>query len=186
MGFRLQIQADYGNEALRNLHPDKRYGSGKAILAFLTGLSGYAHEITNPDYKPTDPIDTWFQELEWLSELTFMPTCSSLLGAMWADGGDPTEFQEHEYKFYLQRVGQGALPEDEFKVMVRGYPNHWQPIQAVREGVQLLLQMFSTPQIKPLEGFFDVEYTPPDFEALELNLKFLQERGNTVVRLNFN
>lgn len=188
MGFRVQIEADYLAEVLSNIHPDGKPSGGKAVLAFLAGLEGYALSIRNPDDRcaSLEDVDNWYRYVELQTGLSFFPTCQSLLDCMWGDGGDPMVYREDEYAFYVHRCdGHPSMTEAQFVSMVRDYDKHWQSIADVIAGVQLLLKMFEDDRIESLEGFYVAEDTIPDFEALEANLLFLARRKNESVRLNF-
>jgi hypothetical protein len=189
MGFWLQIQADNGSEVLRNIHPDGGIG-GKAILAFLIGLSNYTHRLEDKSDDSAELslsyVYDWFSRVETIMGKTFLPRCEALLESMWGNGGDPTEFREHEYAFFLHRnPSSRSMSESQFQELVRSNQARWQPIEDVLHGVELLLEMFRQPGIEPLEGFYAPEDTIPDFEALQFNIRLLKQRGNSVIRLNF-
>jgi len=184
MGFKVQIEADYRSEILQNIHPHGKPSGGKAILAFLTGLSGYTTPFEEPNLMY---VDKWYQNAEVITKQSFFPICHPILDCMWGDGGDATEYEIYDYHFYLQRHQLTAtnFSEADFQEWIRLDRKRWESISDVIKGVQLLLKMFSNHQVEALEGFYAPTDTIPDFEALEHNLKLLDSRGNTTVRLNF-
>jgi hypothetical protein len=190
MGFKVQIQADYGSEMLLNVYPRSKSAGGKAVLAFLGGLQTYCDwaEDDAQKYPELKAVVEWYRLLEQSAEVSFCPICQALLDCMWGDGGDPTEYREDEYEFFRKRspaVGDD-FTEEKFKSWVRQSKERWKPIDDVMRGVQLLLEMFKNSTAQALEGFYEPEDTIPDFEALSANLDWLSMRGREVVRLNFN
>jgi hypothetical protein len=128
----------------------------------------------------------WYEKLEQAAEVELCRLAQPLLGCMWGDGGDHTEYREDDYEFYLYRVGANTpMSEDEFITMLQLSIEHWKPLHEVRDAVKALLDIFQRISPDQLDGFYTPEYTIPDFEALHANLTLLAQRGNQVVRLNF-
>jgi hypothetical protein len=189
MGFSVQIQAEYGAETLQNIHPDGRFTGGKAILAFLMGLHNYCNSFKAGQeiYPGLEGVIEWYQQLDTYLSESLCTSCNSLLDCMWGNGGDSTEYSENEYEFYKKRTAPGLeITEEQFHFMVHDSRQHWKPIEEVITGVQVLLNLFKSQSLEELEGFYDRQYTIPDFEALLANLEFLAKRHNHVVRLNFS
>jgi hypothetical protein len=188
MGFDLSIEADYGAEKLLNIHPAGYLTGGKAVFAFLSGLSLYCRVPPQSSTNSLQHVYAWYQQLDRLHQPPLGVSCRELLDSLWGDSGDETRYNEDEYEFFHQRLQKsGAQPptEAEFLAMVRNYDQHWQPIAAVMSGVRILLDRFSRDDRKPLEGFYRPDDTIPDFEALLSNLELLASRGREEVRLNF-
>jgi hypothetical protein len=188
MGFRLQIQADYGGEMLVNVHPERKGSGGKAVLAFLIGLHNHcAGEKFIEDGPIMQEVSEWYRRLEQAYGSPFYSGCRSLLDCMWSDGGDQTEYHEDEYEFFRKRspgLGDGFTMSD-FQKWVAESRERWKPISEVISGVRIILKVFTRSEVEPLDGFYEPQYTELDFEALLSNLELLAERGNTVVRLRF-
>lgn len=188
MGFSLRIETSSG-EALQNIHLRGELTGGSTVFAFLMGLLTYC------DWDRTDDtgksslqhVFDWYQRLDKLMLNTLCITCQALMASIWGDGGDPTEYREDEYGFYLHRNANSGtkLSEAEFQAMVLTYDRAYQPIEDVLAGVQTLLGAFTENAIEPLEGFYVSESTIQDFEALQFNLEWLEKRSNDEVRLNF-
>lgn len=188
MGFSLLIQTGYGGEALINRHPEGKPAGGGAVFEFLGGLQTLCDWTdNNSGYPDLKSVVEWYRKLERSAGVSFFPACQTLLDCIWGDGGDLTEYREDEYEFFKKRnTGVGdEFTEEMFQRMVRHSRESWKPIGDVIGGVRLLLNVFEHSKIEPLEGFYDPEYTKPDFEALLANLELLAERGNKAVRLNF-
>lgn len=188
MGFDLSIEADDGAEKLLNIHPAGYLSGGKAVFAFLSGLSLYCTVPPQSSTNSLQHVYTWYQQLDRLHQPPLCVGCRELLDSLWGDGGDETRYNEDEYEFFrhrLQTSGSQPPTEAEFLAMVRNSDQHWQPIGAVMSGVRTLLDRFRSDDPKSLEGFYQPDDTIPDFEALLSNLELLASRGREEVRLNF-
>lgn len=181
MGFQVRIEADYGSEILSN-YPS----GGKAVEAFLMGLSGYDLTLTtgNRNSDPTlDKLDDWYRELERSTGVSLFPACRALVDCQWGDGGDHYDYRPDEYDLFLKRNPE--FSEEQFQGYIDAHNKTWQPIGEVIKGVRLLVEVFTHNEIAPLEGFYVPEDSIPDFQALLANLELLANRKAQVVRLNF-
>src|SRR5688572_20115514 len=131
MGFRLRIEADYGNEVLQNDHPREHSSGGKAVLAFLSGLQSYCSLEGEEEFPELQLIKEWYQHLDDAANSSLCAKCRALLDCMWGDGGDSTVYQADEWEFYKKRHANmidDGFTEDMFKKMVQDYDLHWKPI----------------------------------------------------------
>jgi hypothetical protein len=181
MGFQIQIEADHGSVILTN-YPS----GGKAVLAFLMGLNGYADSLESVDYyqqSGLEEVGAWYQALEQSAGVPFFPTCRAVIDCMWGDGSDHYSYREDDYDLYSRHGA--SLTDEQFRLWVQQSETRWQPVGRVIEIVHLLLDVFERTSAEPLEGFYEPEDTIRDFEALLGNLELLASRKAQVVRLNF-
>jgi hypothetical protein len=185
VGVSVQIEAGYGSETLQNSHPNGLHTSGKAVFAFWGGLNGFCMWRDGVgDWTRLKYVMAWYQQLEEFSPRPLCSICRAFVDCAWGDGGDPIEYHEDDYDVYKKR--HPSTTEAEFLLYLQDSDQHWQPIDEVITGVQVLLNLFKSQSLEELEGFYDRQYTTPDFEALLANLEFLAKRHNHVVRLNFS
>jgi hypothetical protein len=187
MGVDVSIEAGFGAEKLINIHPDGRITGGKAVFAFLSGLSLCCDIPSKGEADSLNHVYVWYEQLDRLQQQPLCVSCRELLDCMWGDGGDSTDYREDDYAFFLHRTGSStSVTEEQFRQMLRDSFEAWRPIDLVIAGVRKLLDLFQRGGIQELEGFFAPQDTIPDFEALLSNLEWLMKRGNDVVRLNFS
>jgi hypothetical protein len=176
MGFTVSVEANNRSGVLSN-------GGGNAVLAFLSALDWYVKFGKEPD-KDFRLWYDWFKHFETKFDQPLGELFEPIVGCMWADGGDHTQYSEAEYEWFCKR--NPYISKEQFKILLKQNKERWSDIDAVMTEVKILIEAFKRGDLLPADGCYDTEYTLPDFEDVYEVLKVFKQFGYDTVRLNFS
>lgn len=124
----------------------------------------------------------WVAVLEPFLDKDLCEIVKPLLDAFYSGNWD---YSEDEYQFFMKRIGDLPITEEEFKESVRDIRAMWEAVNTLHDVAARLLEAFQKAKPDPVVPLYESPHTENELRALLKTLQLLIDRGVKEARIAF-
>lgn len=146
---------------------------GEMLINFLLSMNAYCKG---------DLESRWLRALEPYFEKQLCDTIHPLLRAHYSGYW---EYEEDEYEFFIKRMGEVPISEEEFKRTIQEVRSMWTDVYIVRDILTELLAALEKAHLDPVGSFYEPPQTEDEIRGLLETVELLIGRNVEEIRIAF-